>query len=168
MTWTSFTALALEQPADFFQILFERQSSLLKINHYPPQDNPQTVSNIGVVPHADSGGFTILRQDDNGGLEIESKSGEWVEAPPVPGTFIINLGNTMQMWTNGEFSSTPHRVINRSGADRYSIPFFANPRWDVPFKPLIGDSASDDNPENYERYQVKSWQRTFSVAGISE
>ena len=118
MTWTSSTALALEQPADFFQILFERQSSLLKINHYPPQDNPQTVSNIGVVPHADSGGFTILRQDDNDGLEIESKSGEWVEAPPVPATFIINLGNTMQMWTNGEFSSTPHRVINRSGTDR--------------------------------------------------
>ena len=69
-------ALALDQPADFFQDLFQRQSSLLKINHYPPQDSPQTVSNIGVVPHSDEIGFTILWQDDSGGLEIESKSGE--------------------------------------------------------------------------------------------
>ena len=90
-------ALALGQPTDFFQGLFQRQSSLLKINHYPPQDNPQTVSNIGVVPHSDEIGFTILWQDDNGGLEIQSKSGEWVEAPPIPGTFIINLGDLMQI-----------------------------------------------------------------------
>lgn len=53
-------ALALGQPAEFFQDLFQRQSSLLKINHYPPQDNPQTISNIGVVPHSDEIGFTIL------------------------------------------------------------------------------------------------------------
>jgi len=160
-------SLALGQPADFFQRLFQQQSSLLKLNHYPPQDNPTTVSNIGVVPHSDSGGFTILWQDENGGLEIESKSGEWVEAPPIPGTFTINLGNTMQIWTNGEFSSTPHRVINRSGADRYSIPFFANPRWDVPVKPLMGDTSTDFSDENYATYQIGKWKRTFPVAGIT-
>ena len=161
-------ALALGQPADFFQGLFQRQSSLLKINHYPPQDNPQTVSNIGVVPHSDEIGFTILWQDDNGGLEIESKNGEWVEAPPIPGTFIINLGDLMQIWSDGEFSSTPHRVINRSGADRYSIPFFANPRWNVPVKPLIGDLESDDNGESYEQYQLKNWRRIFPIAGVTD
>ena len=161
-------ALALGQPAAFFQGLFQRQSSLLKINHYPPQDSPQTVSNIGVVPHSDEIGFTILWQDDNGGLEIQSKSGEWVEAPPIPGTFIINLGDLMQIWSNGEFSSTPHRVINRSGADRYSIPFFANPRWDTPVKPFIGDSGSDVNGESYEQYQLRNWRRIFPIAGVSD
>jgi isopenicillin N synthase-like dioxygenase len=160
-------ALALGQPNQFFQDLFQRQSSLLKINHYPPQDNPQTVSNIGVVPHSDEIGFTILWQDDNGGLEIESKSGEWVEAPPIPGTFVINLGDLMQIWSDGEFSSTPHRVINRSGVDRYSIPFFANPRWDAPVKPLIGDSRSEGNGENYEQYQLRNWRRIFPIAGVS-
>ncbi|NKB63908.1 MAG: isopenicillin N synthase family oxygenase [Gammaproteobacteria bacterium] len=160
-------SLALGQPAQFFEDLFQRQSSLLKINHYPPQDNHQTVNNIGVVPHTDEIGFTILWQDDNGGLEIESKSGEWVEAPPIPGTFVINLGDLMQIWSDGEFSSTPHRVINRSGAHRFSIPFFANPRWDVPVKPLVGDSGSVDNGENYEQYQVRNWRRIFPIAGVS-
>ena len=161
-------ALALGQPTDFFQGLFQRQSSLLKINHYPPQDNPQTVSNIGVVPHSDEIGFTILWQDDSGGLEIESKSGEWVEAPPIPGTFIINLGDLMQIWSDGEFSSTPHRVINRSGADRYSIPFFANPRWNAPVKSLVGNIESDDNEESYEQYQLKNWRRIFPIAGVPD
>jgi isopenicillin N synthase-like dioxygenase len=161
-------ALALDQPADFFQDLFQRQSSLLKINHYPPQDSPQTVSNIGVVPHSDEIGFTILWQDDSGGLEIESKSGEWVEAPPIPGTFIINLGDLMQIWSDGEFSSTPHRVINRSGADRYSIPFFANPRWNAPVKSLVGNIESDDNEESYEQYQLKNWRRIFPIAGVPD
>jgi isopenicillin N synthase-like dioxygenase len=77
-------SLALGESEDYFQKLFTRQSSMLKLNHYPPQENPIEVSNIGVVPHTDSGGFTILWQDDNGGLEIQSKSGEWVLAPPIP------------------------------------------------------------------------------------
>ena len=96
---------------------------MLKLNHYPPQENPTEVGNIGVVPHTDSGGFTILWQDDNVGLEIQSKSGEWVLAPPIAETFVINIGNTMKIWMDGEFSSTPHRVINRSGVNRYSILF---------------------------------------------
>jgi len=73
----------------------------------------------------------------------------------------------MQIWSDGEFSSTPHRVINRSGVDRYSIPFFANPRWDAPVKPLIGDSRSEGNGENYEQYQLRNWRRIFPIAGVS-
>jgi len=124
----------------------------------------------------------ILWQDHNGGLEIQSKSGEWVLAPPIPETFVINIGNTMQIWTNGEFSSTPHRVINRSGIDRYSIPFFANPRYDVPVKPLIGTTgeteetpgagagagAGEYEEEIFELYQLRKWRRSFPIAGIPE
>ena len=161
-------SLALGQEPDFFARLFNPEQSLLKVNHYPPQDNPTTVSNIGVVPHSDEGGFTVLWQDENGGLEIESKSGEWVEAPPLPGTFIINLGTAMQIWTNGEFSSTPHRVINRSGAGRYSIPFFAYPRWDAPIKPLIGDTDDDADAEICEVYQLRNWRHIFPIANVPE
>ena len=158
-------ALALGLPERFFSELFVDQSSLLKINHYPPQDNPTTVSNIGVVPHSDEGGFTILWQDNNGGLEVESKGGEWVVAPPIEETFVINLGDTMQIWTNGEFSSTPHRVINRSGVDRYSIPFFASPRWDAPVKPLLGPGpVNKPIEENFEAYQSRHHRRIFPVA----
>lgn len=158
-------ALALGLPDSFFNEFFVDQSSLLKINHYPPQDNPTTVSNIGVVPHSDEGGFTILWQDKNGGLEVESKGGEWVVAPPIEGTFVINLGDTMQIWTNGEFSSTPHRVINRSGVDRYSIPFFVSPRWNVPVKPLLGSRPVNESlEESFEMFQLRHHRRIFPVA----
>ena len=159
-------SLTLGLEADFFWRLFERPQSLLKLNHYPPQENPRDVGSIGVVPHSDSGGFTILWQDDQGGLEIQSKSGEWVGAPPLPGTFVINIGNIMQTWTAGEFASTPHRVINRSGCDRYSIPLFVNPRWDVPIGPLTAAAMTDDPVPSYETYQRASWRRNFPIAGI--
>ena len=107
-------------------------------------------------------------QDDNGGLEIESKNGEWVVAPPIPGTFVINLGDVMQIWTDGEFSSTPHRVINRSDHDRYSIPCFVNPRWDVPVIPLLGKMEVGQDAEIYGVYQRNSWRRTFPIAQIPE
>ncbi len=161
-------SLALGQEPDFLHDLLNPVQSLLKVNHYPPQDNPTTVSNIGVVPHSDEGAFTLLWQDENGGLEIESKSGEWVEAPPIPGTIVLNLGNAMQIWTNGEFSATPHRVINRSGVDRYSIPFFSYARYDAPITPLLNGAVDNPNAETCEVYQLKAWHRIFPIANIPE
>ena len=158
-------ALALGVAPDFFQALFRAPNSRLKLNHYPPQENPESDNDIGVVPHADSGGFTILWQDDNGGLEVQSKNGEWVGAPPIPDSFVINIGNIMQTWTNGRFSSTPHRVINRGGRDRYSIPLFVNPDSDVQIAPLIGPSGAF-TPFRYGDYQRDEWRRIFPIANI--
>ncbi len=158
-------ALALGLAPDFFQLLFRVPNSRLKLNHYPPQDAPEADNDIGVVPHSDSGGFTILWQDDNGGLEVQSKSGEWVGAPPIDDTFVINLGNIMQIWTNGRFSSTPHRVINRAGRDRYSIPLFVNPDSSARIAPLIGPT-SNFSPFRYGDYQRDEWRRIFPVAKI--
>lgn len=138
----------------------------MKLNHYPPQPPPERESEIGVVGHSDSGGFTILWQDANGGLEVQSKNGDWVGAPPIPETFVINLGNVMQIWTNGRFSSTPHRVINRSGNDRYSIPLFVNPNYDVPIAPLDGAPSGEPAPR-FADYQVDVWRRIFPVAFAS-
>ena len=121
-------ALALNLAPDFFEDLFAQPLSRLKLNHYPPQYSPVTEHNIGVVPHSDSGGFTILWQDEHGGLEIQSKSGDWVGAPPIEDTFVINLGNIMQIWTGGYFSSTPHRVINSGGRRSLLHPAVCEPR----------------------------------------
>src|SRR5216683_2863127 len=159
-------ALALGLAPDFFQLLFRVPNSRLKLNHYPPQDAPEADNDIGVVPHSDSGGFTILWQDDNGGLEVQSKSGEWVGAPPIDDTFVINLGNVMQIWTNGKFSSTPHRVINRFGRDRYSIPLFVNPDSEIRIAPLIGPATAYAAPFRYGDYQRDEWRRIFPVARI--
>jgi isopenicillin N synthase-like dioxygenase len=160
-------ALALDLKPNFFEPIFTRPMSRLKLNHYPPQDEPERENEIGVVPHSDSGGFTILWQDANGGLEIQSKSGEWVGAPPIPDTYVINLGNIMQIWTNGRFSATPHRVINRGGKDRYSIPLFVNPNRDAVIEPLIGTRDPCFEPFKFGDYQRKSYRRSFPVANIA-
>ena len=159
-------ALSLELNEQDFAPLFEKSMTSLLINHYPPQDNPTADNNIGLVPHSDAGGFTILWQDDSGGLEIQNKNGEWVQAPPIDGTFVINLGNVMQTWTNGRFSSTPHRVINRSNGDRISIPLFVNPGYASDIKPLV-DNDDDQSPGfNYGAYQRDVWRQTFPIANI--
>ncbi len=156
-------ALALGLERDFFAPLFAAPQSRLKLNHYPPQTIAADESDIGVVGHSDSGGFTILWQDDNGGLEVQSQNGDWVGAPPIPDTFVINLGNVMQIWTGGRFSSTPHRVINRSGTDRYSIPLFVNPNYDAAIAPLTGAPDSAPAPQ-FAAYQTEIWRKIFPVA----
>lgn len=152
---------AMGQDDDFYQRNFAGPTSRLKINHYPPQDNPQREDSIGVVPHSDSGAFTILWQDDNGGLEVRSRSGEWVGAPPLSGSFVVNIGDIMQYWSNGRFSSTKHRVVNRNGVDRYSIPYFVNPSADVEITALNGESSFE--PFNYGAYQLQRWKDFFPV-----
>ena len=159
-------ALALKLPEDFFTGYFTRPNTRLKLNHYPPQENPQSQYDIGVLPHADSGGFTVLWQDQSGGLEIQNKSGEWVGAPPIENTFIINLGKIMQVWSNGRFSATPHRVINRGNSDRYSIPLFVNPNSDVIIEPLVGEKPAGFVPFRFGDYQREQWKDAFPVAGI--
>ena len=147
-----------------FHRLFERSQSRLKLNHYPPQDAPERLDEIGVLPHSDTGAFTILWQDDHGGLEVENKGGEWVGVPPVPETFVINLGNVMQMWSFGRFSSTPHRVINRSGCDRYSIPFFVNPGHQVLIEPLVATDGASVDSFGFGTYQREAFRGIYPVA----
>ena len=87
----------------------------------------------------DWGALTILAQDSLGGLEVRNADGGWVQATPVPGTFIINLGDLMARWTNGIYNANMHRVKNnRSGRDRYSIVSFNSPRPDVAIEPMPG------------------------------
>lgn len=143
--------------------LFEQSQTRLKLNHYPPQHDPQRLDEIGVLPHSDTGGFTILWQDDNGGLEIENKNGEWVGVPPIADTFVINLGNVMQMWSFGRFSSTPHRVINRSGCDRYSIPFFVNPGHQALIEPLVATDGAGFDSFEFGTYQRAAFRGIYPV-----
>jgi isopenicillin N synthase-like dioxygenase len=154
-------AEALGQEDDFYRSNFARPTSRLKLNHYPPQQNPQRVDSIGVVPHTDSGAFTILWQDANSGLEVRSKSGEWVGAPPLEDSFVVNIGDILQYWSNGRYASTQHRVINRYGADRYSIPYFVNPGANVTVAAL--DGSESFTPFDYGVYQMNKWKNFFPV-----
>jgi isopenicillin N synthase-like dioxygenase len=111
---------------------FQRPSIGLRMLHYPPQPSPIPEGVFGSAPHCDHGFLTILSQDNIGGLEVKTPDGNWISAPNKPSAFLINLGDSASKWTNDCLRATPHRVINRSGRDRYSIVFFWDPQLDLP------------------------------------
>ncbi|MFE9499907.1 isopenicillin N synthase family dioxygenase [Streptomyces collinus] len=94
----------------------------MRLLRYPPKtaDSPR----IGIGAHCDYEMLTILAQDGVGGLEVRNEDGEWIPAPPVPGTFVVNIGELLARWTNGIYTATPHRVINTASTARCSVPFF--------------------------------------------
>lgn len=98
--------------------------------------------------HTDVECFTIVTQDNAGGLEVLSKQGRWIKAPPVPGSFVVNIADCFMRQTNDFFVSTIHRVINESGKERYSAPFFFG--FD---RKMVLDSiptcVSEENPMKY-------------------
>lgn len=120
-------ALALELPEHHFDRWLTGPMATLGPLHYPPHEGRISESRLGAGAHTDFGCLTILAQDPVGGLQVRNSAGEWIDAPYVAGSFVVNIGDMMERWTNGIFSSTVHRVINSSGKDRYSLPFFFDP-----------------------------------------
>jgi isopenicillin N synthase-like dioxygenase len=137
-------ALALGIPEAYFDGWLDAPMTTLGPLHYPPQRGHITEAQIGAGAHTDYGCLTILAQDDAGGLQVRNAAGIFIDAPPIPGTFVVNIGDMMERWTNGVFTSTLHRVINISGRERYSIPFFFDPDFHAPvecLKTCLGDGA---------------------------
>ncbi|HEV8680954.1 MAG TPA: 2-oxoglutarate and iron-dependent oxygenase domain-containing protein, partial [Stellaceae bacterium] len=120
-------AAALGMPGNFFAPFFAGEAHAnLRFLHYPPQDQGED-NLFGQAPHTDNSFMTALARTDVPGLAVRLPSGEWFPPPVIPGTFLINLGNIMRRWSNDRFLSTPHGVLNDSGADRYSIAYFHSP-----------------------------------------
>jgi isopenicillin N synthase-like dioxygenase len=136
---------------------FEHPTTFLRLLHYPPQDPTGPDDEFGSNPHTDYGFLTILAQDSSGGLQVRAPDGvTWLDAPPRPGAFVLNVGDIGERWSNGTLRSTPHRVLNRTGRDRYSIPYFFDPAATAVVSPLptcIGDGeAPRFDPVTYGDY----------------
>ncbi|MEP4379388.1 MAG: 2-oxoglutarate and iron-dependent oxygenase domain-containing protein [Alphaproteobacteria bacterium] len=145
----SLVALSLELDADWFAEFFDWPSSVLRLIRYPPQPDTTEYNQIGAGAHTDWGGITLLAQDDIGGLEVQNAADEWVSAPPIEGSFVVNLGDLMARWTNGVYRSNMHRVLNSDRErDRYSIPFFHSPRSDAVIRP-IPTCVNDQQPPKF-------------------
>ena len=122
---------SLDLPSDYFGPAFGEYEalSMLRVSHFRANDRLED-NQFHLAPHTDSTFVTMLPTTEVPGLELLGPSGEWFLAPPIPESFLFNSGDLMKRWTNGRFMSTEHRVINRSGRDRYSIPLFIHPNSD--------------------------------------
>lgn len=143
-------AVSLDLDDTYFLQFCRKPMMHMRLFHYPPQPAASGDLAFGVRPHSDLGMLTILNQDPIGGLELQKRDGEWVAAPFIPGTFVVNIGDLFRMWTNDLYVSTPHRVINRTGRERYSIPTFFCLDYDTPVACLpscLAPGAAPKYPE---------------------
>jgi len=124
-------ALSLNLNENYFTDMMRKPVANMRLLHYPPYSPVEGRKVIGAGAHSDYGFITILLQDDVGGLQIQNTRGDWIEAPPISGTFVINIGEMLATWTNDLFVATQHRVMNTSNRDRYSIPLFFDMDYDI-------------------------------------
>jgi isopenicillin N synthase-like dioxygenase len=125
-------AMAIGEEPEYFDSYVTKPPSQLRLIHYPFDQSAEDRPGIGA--HTDYECFTILRSTAPG-LEVMNGAGEWIDAPPVPGAFVINIGDLMEVWTNGEFPATSHRV-RKVSEERYSFPLFFNADYDTLVAPL--------------------------------
>ncbi|GAA6004948.1 hypothetical protein JCM10207_008460 [Rhodosporidiobolus poonsookiae] len=143
-------ALALDLPEDYFNDKLTNPGSVMRLLSYPPQFGPVDLAEIGIGAHTDYECFTILAQcGDVQALQVLNAAGEWVLAPPKPGTFVLNLGDMLQRMTNGAFKSTIHRAINRTGQERMSMPFFFGLDYDATVE-VLPSCITPERPARYE------------------
>jgi isopenicillin N synthase-like dioxygenase len=140
---------ALALPVGHFDAFMHHPTCTTRLLHYPPQPASAAPGQIGCGAHTDWGALTLLAQDSAGGLQVQLPGGPWIDVPPQPGTFVVNIGDMMQRWTNDRWLSTPHRVINRiSGRDRWSIAYFFDLDAQAVIEPLPSCVAAD-RPARY-------------------
>jgi isopenicillin N synthase-like dioxygenase len=137
-------ASGLGLPPAFFASRYTKRMQRTQMVYYPPQPPQADEAQFGVAPHTDYGCITLLWQDSIGGLQVrEIANGTWIDAPPMPGTFVVNVGDLLARWSNDRFRSTLHRVINRSGRERYSIATFYDPTYGADVDPRELGAAGD-------------------------
>ncbi|MCX5406911.1 isopenicillin N synthase family oxygenase [Streptomyces sp. NBC_00335] len=155
-------------PADFFDAAFADRPHLhTKLIRYP--GSAPTGTDQGVGAHKDYGFLTLLLQDSVGGLQVV-RDGAFLDVPPLPGAFVVNLGELLEIATEGYLTATDHRVVSPAGAvERFSVPFFYNPRLDAVIETVPGDyldaapgiahDASNPLHAEYGRNELKGWVR---------
>ena len=163
-------ALHLGKPADFFSRHFTRPVADMVLNHYYPYSQALSfgATEVAAGAHTDHGIVTILWQDALGGLEIMDAGDAWMPVAPIPGSFVINIGELMKRWTNGRFKSTIHRVIHTKEVDRFSMPLFCNPDFHTMVDPRelgVPDADAKYTPVQSGDFLVSRFQATRKLWG---
>lgn len=142
---------------------FDTPTLWLRLLHYPPQPAASPKDLYGSAPHTDFGCLTLLAQDDVGGLQVQTPGGNWVDVPKRPGSFVVNVGDMLHRMSNGRLKSTPHRVINRSGRERYSCPFFYDPHVNTVIEPLPGTGPAKFEPIKFADFLRNELEAAYEV-----
>jgi isopenicillin N synthase-like dioxygenase len=156
-------ALSLDLPEDYLDASHRYPGISLTYNYYPPLD-PDAVGRTqwGISPHTDYGTFTLLSQDALGGLEIRSRADEWIDVPPIPGTFVVNIADLFARWTNGLYRSSLHRAsnFNFTGRARISLPLFVIPHAKTKVE-CLPTCHGAGNPAKYEPVEAGPYVRAL-------
>ena len=155
--------------SEMAQHLGSAHVSTVRLNHYPigdpvPEGQRAELTPLGDLAlghHTDPGVLTLLLQDRAGGLQTQSGEDGWIDVQPEPGTIVVNLGDTMQVWTNDRYRAAIHRVVPMTHKNRYSIPYFYNPQIDAVIAPI--SQLCEAGP----RYRPFGW-REFIQARIDD
>jgi len=139
---------ALGMDSDAVLSMLDRPLTNMTLLNYPPS-RPHD-EQWGIHPHKDFNFLTFLAHDPVGGLEVRTKTGEWVDAGCAPDEYVVNIGDMLELLSGGRLVSTPHRVVNRSGRQRQAFPYFSVPRFDVTVEPLLTPLAG------YQRVALQS------------
>ena len=152
-------ARSLDLPADFFASFFDPPQLSLRLLHYPVRDESEP-DQFGTGAHTDAGFLTYLMQDGVSGLQVRRTDGSWFDAPVLPGKFIVNTGDMLRRWTNDRYLSTPHRVLNVSGVERYSMALFFDTNLDQVMTCLPTCLAPGESPK-HEPITYRSYLTEF-------
>jgi isopenicillin N synthase-like dioxygenase len=154
-------ALSLDLPEEHFDADYRQPSTTLTLNYYPPVDPAKLKSTQwSFSPHADYTAFTVLLQDDSGGLQARNAAGDWIDVPPKPGTFVVNVGNLLARWTNDLYTSTLHRALHVGERPRISGAFFVYPD-DRAVVRCLDTCQGPDHPPRYEPVVTEDYVRVL-------
>jgi isopenicillin N synthase-like dioxygenase len=155
-------ATALDLPADHFDAAFAEPQYTLRMTHYPFVELDR--DEFGIAPHSDTSFMTLLAQNKVPGLSLRTRDGDWIDAPALDGHFLVNGGDMLRRWTNDRFRATPHRASNRSGKERYAIPFFFDCSVDWPIE-CLPTCTSAERPARYPRFTYAEYMSAYQDAG---
>jgi isopenicillin N synthase-like dioxygenase len=154
-------------PHVFDQFTQEPCVAVMRPLHYPPQPPSSPKDQLGAGAHTDFGAITLLLTDSHAGLEVfDYTTDRWVGVEPNPEAYIVNIGDMIHRWTNGEYKSNLHRVRNLGAEDRYSIPFFFDGNMDTLLKPFDGSAPFDGKVITADEHMRERFQST-SIDGTS-
>lgn len=157
-------ALSLDLPQEYFDASFTHLGCVLMFNSYPKIERAAAAGGAqarwSFSPHTDYGAFTLLLQDSLGGLEVRNAAGAWIEARPLAGAFVVNIGDMFQMWTNDLYKSSLHRVMNFTEGARISIPLFTYPHGTTEIS-CLPNCTGPGYPPRYEPIKAEDYNRAL-------